>query len=129
MIAKWLFGAVLAVASSVALAGNWVFVGNAGTQDFYVDTTSVLRDGNNARIWADSTYNNATVLHGDTKATAYILAHFSFDCAMRVGHLIALTTYDMDRHVIYATTFDEGHTVDFAPDTIGDAIMRRACYR
>ncbi len=53
MVRKWLFGAMLAVASSVALTGNWVFVGNAETQDYYVDTTSVLRDGNTARIWAD----------------------------------------------------------------------------
>jgi hypothetical protein len=129
MFSKWLCIGTLAAMSNAACAGNWVFVGNSDTQSFYVDTTSVLRDGNNARVWADSTYNNATVLQGDTKATAYVLAHFSFDCAMRAGHLIAVTSYDMDRHAIHSHAFEQGHAVDFAPDTVGDEIMRVACFR
>jgi len=105
-------------------AANWVYVDtNSLGTEFYYDSDTIQRFGNQVTFWQKDDYsrNKARKERGSK-------SRYRYDCAMRTRVLLQLTNYYPDgKNKTFTWSTYEQEVEEITPDTVGEAILEAVC--
>lgn len=122
---------VLALGAAPARAqGTWTGVGAIGRTAMFMDTTSIVRDGDARRVWLESVDPEPTtiVMGRDSVRFDTVIALHVFDCRART-HAVTTARYYLGRQPVLPPRPADTRPERLRPGSFLDAVARDLCGR
>lgn len=117
--------ALLATGTGVHADPNWIFVGGTDTAHSFIDSLSIKRSGNIAKVWVDTVFNPPQTWPGGA-VVKQNKGRWIFNCADQTSTPGSFNLYAVDQSVI-ATYPATGVWSDVVPGSVGEGVMKVAC--
>lgn len=124
---------VLALALGAAPAraqGSWTGVGAIGKTAMFMDTTTIVRDGDARRVWLESVDPEPTtiVVGRDSVRFDTVIALHVFDCRART-HAVTTARYFLGTQPVLPPRPADTRPESLRPGSFLDAVARDLCGR
>lgn len=124
---------VLALALGAAPAraqGSWTGVGAIGKTAMFMDTTTIVRDGDARRVWLESVDPEPTtiVVGRDSVRFDTVIALHVFDCRART-HAVTTARYFLGTQPVLPPRPADARPESLRPGSFLDAVARDLCGR
>lgn len=117
---------LLALASSPALAADWVSLAKAGAVDqYFYDRSKLTIKDDQITYWKKVVFSEPQSING--KEVASGLLRERIDCAEHTAKLISYLYYATTGETVEYIAKDESEAAPIIPDTVGDAFEQKLC--
>ena len=126
--------AFLLLQSASAFAANWVLVGASYNSQSFIDTDSMIREGNKVQCWVSTNYNEpqTDIFAIDYKNDKYSsdISFIEYDCYKRTSRDLEFTSYsekDRGGSVVRNVTLSSSSPSRIRPGSVAEALLNFAC--
>ena len=123
---RMIIAAIAALVPSLAVAGQWAYVGSDDTAHFAVDIGTIRVEGDRRTFWHVTAYQEAQEFEG--QGHDYSVNQAIITCQNSAISSMALTYYNLSASSpIFSETYDAPDFNPIIPDTVGYALWEFVC--
>ena len=124
---KHIVVAVMLAVSSAAWA-DWVTLGGNDKFDVYVDTSTIRKSGDKAKMWHLMDFKTSKELQGDPYLSSK--SQSEYDCKDERERTLYFTQHSgqmSDGNVVYSSSGTPSNWTPVSPGSIGESLWKVAC--